>query len=109
MGSTIEINDTLKLNRDEGLPQEPKLGETYAFRKAERRLYHLKPTRVFLVEERQGLWNFIGHAEIIELTIDAAKDETRGKFRITKIYSRDYAQTINKHEAPAGKGLSAEG
>jgi hypothetical protein len=62
VGSKIEINDTLKLTYDEGLPREPKVGEVYTFCKSERRLYHLKPTRAFLVEERQGLWNFIGHA-----------------------------------------------
>jgi hypothetical protein len=109
MGSVIEINDTLKLTRDEGLPATPKLGEVYAFTKSERRLYHLKPTRVFLVEEKQGLWNFIGHAEILELTMDAEKDQTRGRFVITQIYERDYALMLNKREAPAGKGFVPEG
>jgi hypothetical protein len=105
VGSKIEINDTLKLTADEGLPSAPKLGEIYSFYKAERRLYHLKPTRVFLVEDKEGLWNFIGHAQILELTIDAVKEQTRGRFVITKIYDRTYALTLNKIEAPAGKGL----
>ncbi|HEU0117366.1 MAG TPA: hypothetical protein VFR09_01925 [Alphaproteobacteria bacterium] len=105
MGSLIEINDTLKLTIEEGLPREPRLGGTYNFHKTERRLYHLKPTRVFLVEDRQGKWNFIGHAEISELTIDAEKNETRGTFIITQIYDRDYAAQLNAREAPKGKGL----
>ena len=105
MGSVIEINDTLKLTREEGLPPAPKLGETYRFHKSERRLYNLKPTRVFLVEERNGFWNYIGHAQIAELTIDAEKNETRGSFTVTKLYSREEAALLNKTEAPDGKGL----
>ena len=44
----------------------------------------------------------------VELTIDAAKDETRGTFRITQLYPRDYASMLNRYEAPVGKGLPAE-
>lgn len=104
MGSTIEINDTLKLTAEEGLPLRPEEGRPYAFRKAGRRLYHLKPVRVFLVEDRGGKWNFIGQAQVTELTIDAERDETRGRFMIAKLYPRDYASLMNRYDAPEGKG-----
>jgi hypothetical protein len=105
MGSIIEINDTLKLTHDEGMPFIPEEGKVYEFCKSDRRLFHLKPVRVFLVEEREDKWNFIGQAQVIELTIDAEKNETRGKFVISKIYPRDYAMLLNKYDAPEGKGL----
>ena len=108
MGSTIELNDTLKLTPVEGLPVDPQVGQVYAFQKDGRRLYHLAPTRVFLVEDRDGKWNYLGHAHLLELTIDAEKNQTRGKFRITQIYPRDYARLANQYEAPAGKGLNGE-
>ena len=104
MGNTIEINDTLKLTPEEGLPLRPEEGRPYEFRKAGRRLYHLKPVRVFLVEDRGGKWNFIGQAQVTELTIDAERDETRGRFVIAKLYPRDYAALMNRHDAPDGRG-----
>jgi len=54
MGSKIEFNDTLKLKRGDGFPDPVEEGKRYNFRIAERRLYHLKPVRVFLVEDVQG-------------------------------------------------------
>lgn len=105
MGSAIEINDTLKLTREEGLPERTHVGLEFQFSKPDRRLFHLKPVRVFLVEEIEGKWNFIGQALIHELTIDAERNETRGRAEITKIYPRDYARQMNQHDAPSGKGL----
>ncbi|MCE9616548.1 MAG: hypothetical protein K8T26_19915 [Lentisphaerae bacterium] len=108
MGSTIELNDTLKLTPAEGLPVNPQVGQVYEFRKDGRRLYHLAPTRVFLVEDRAGRWNYLGHAHVLELTIDAERDQTRGKYRITQLYPPDYAMLANQYEAPAGKGLTGK-
>jgi hypothetical protein len=104
MGSTIEINDTLKLTLEEGLPLNPEEGRVYEFRKAGRRLYHLTPARVFLVEDRGGKWNFVGQAQVAELTIDAGRNETRGRFVLSKLYPRRYAELMNQHDAPEGKG-----
>ncbi len=106
MGSQLEINDTLKLTPAEGLPVDPQVGPVYAFKKDGRRLYHLAPTRVFLVEDRAGRWNYLGHAHVLELTVDAEQNQTRGKFRITQLYPPDYARLVNQHDAPPGKGLT---
>jgi hypothetical protein len=105
MGSQIEFSDTLKLSRGEGLAADPQEGRTYEFRKDGRRLYHLAPTRVLLVEDVNGQWNYIGHAHVLELTLDAEHDQTRGRYRIIKVYPRDYAMLANRHDAPPGKGL----
>ena len=104
MGSSIEINDTLKLKRDEGFPPDIREGGEYGFKVAGRRLYHLKPVRVFLVEDIDGKWNFIGQALVLEQTIDAEREETRGRFVLSKLYPKDLAALMNRNEAPAGKG-----
>ena len=104
MGSSIEINDTLKLKRGEGYPPDIREGCEYTFSLPGRRLFHLKPVRVFLVEEIEGRWNFVGQALILEQTIDAEQDITRGRFRVTSLYPKDYAALMNRHEAPKGKG-----
>src|SRR5512135_3644655 len=108
MGSVLEFNDTLKLRRGDGFPNKIKLGGKYSFSIADRRIYHLKPVRVFLVEEIEGLWNFIGQVQIIELTINAETNKTSGRFIVTKLYERDYAQLLNKYDSPPGKGYIKE-
>jgi hypothetical protein len=106
MGQIIEINDTLKLKKSCSFPDELKEGGVYEFCISGRRLYHLHPTRVFLVEEREGKWNFIGQAMIVELTIRAETNETSGKYIFSKRYPREYAHLMNKYDAPQGKGLN---
>ena len=106
MGSLIEINDTLKLKRGEGFPDKIEIGKQYFFRIDEKRLFHLKPVRVFLVEEIDGLWNYKGHAVILEQTIDAIQNETRGIFEAIAIYPKEYSMLANKFEAPAGKAFA---
>lgn len=108
MGSKIEFNDTLKLKRNAGFPPEAKEGERYSFSIEGRRLYHLTPVRVFLVEEVAGKWNFVGQAQILELTIDAVRDETRGTFQVSKVYPREYAWQVNRIDAPNGLGMVPE-
>lgn len=103
MGSTIEINDTLKLTRGQGMPAELVVGERHPFRREGKRLYHLAPTRVFLVEEIDGKWKFRGHALVIEQTIRADKDETTGIFEVRKVYSEEQGRRMSQEEAPAGK------
>ena len=103
MGSTIELNDTLKLKRGEGFPREIIQGGQYSFSLPGIRLFHPKPVRVFLVEEVAGLWNYIGHAMILEQTIDAEREETRGRFEVTLLYPPEYAAQVNEFEAPKGK------
>lgn len=104
MGSSIEINDTLKLKRGFNFPEDIKLGNKYYFTIADKRLYHLSPVRVFLVEEIEGKWNYIGHAMILELILDPLKNETSGTYEIVKLYSDEYRALVNKHESPPNKG-----
>lgn len=105
MGSFIEINDTLKLTAAEGFPAQVELGGRYSFRKSGRRLFHLRPVRVFLVEEIAGKWKMWGHALIDELTIDAVRDETAGVFEVSLLYPEEHRRVLTEFGAPAGKGL----
>lgn len=109
MGHTIEINDTLKLKRGAGFPENIRVGGIYDFSIAGRRLYHLKPTRVFLVEEIDGKWNLVGHAMILRQTIDAVTDRTSGQFEVTQLYPPEYVALANRFDTPAGKGYESSG
>lgn len=104
MGHLIEINDTLKLKKGAGFPESLEEGRVYDFELKDRRIFNLKPTRVFLVEEIDGKWNYRGHAFIIRMTIDAEKNATSGQFQVIQVYSPEYTQELNKHEPPVGKG-----
>ena len=108
MGSFIEINDTLKLTRAEGFPEKLELGARYSFRKSGRRLFHLRPVRVFLVEEIEGKWDVRGHGLIDELTIDAVRDQTAGIFEVTLLYPEEHRQLLTHYGAPAGKAYTGE-
>ncbi|WP_129648811.1 hypothetical protein [Peristeroidobacter agariperforans] len=108
MGHLIELNDTLKLKRGAGFPAELRVGGVYDFSIAGRRLYNLKPTRVFLVEEIDGRWNVVGHAMILRQTIDAVTDRTSGQFEISQLYPPEYAKLVNRFDAPAGKGYASD-
>ena len=105
MGHLIELNDTLKLKRGDGFPAELRVGGVYDFSIAGRRLYNLKPTRVFLVEEIDGKWNVVGHAMILRQTIDAETERTSGQFEVSKLYPPEYVKLVNQFDAPAGKGF----
>lgn len=105
MGSPIELNDTLKLKRGAGFPSDIHEGGVYSFSIDGRRIYNLSPSRVFLVEEIDGMWNYVGHALVLAQSIDTQNERTLGEFKITKVYPREYAIMANQIEAPAGKGF----
>ncbi len=107
MGHQIELNDTLKLKRGAGFPDDVRVGGIYDFSIAGRRLYNLKPTRVHLVEEIDGKWNVRGHAMILRQTIDAELERTTGQFEVTLLYPPEYAQLANRFDTPAGKGYDS--
>jgi len=109
MGSLIEINDTLKLKRGEGFPNNIELNKKYNFSIKEKRLFHLKPIRVFLVEEIEKKWNYVGHIFILELKIDAEKDETSGIFEVVQFYTKEYIELVNKFEPPKNQGFIEKG
>lgn len=104
MGALIELNDTLKLKREGQFPRGCKHGGVYNFIIEGRRLYNLKPNRVFLVEEIDGRWNYVGHAMIVEQSIDPIQNKTKGRFEVVLLYPPEYVKMVNRFEAPAGKG-----
>jgi hypothetical protein len=105
MGSLIEFNDTLKLKPENGMPTNPQIGETYRFHLKDERLYHRAPLRVFLVSEINEKWKFIGHAIVLEQTINSETHSTSGVFKITKLYDEEYARIVTINESPPGKSF----
>lgn len=97
MGSFIEINDTLRITKEQGFPTEldiirhldnpyklenfkDKIFEFTA--KPKIRIYKIPPVRNFLVEELDGKWLYWGRCHILEIHHDYLKEETSGKFKI---------------------------
>ncbi len=116
MGSPIEFNDTLKIARTRGFPQELNLeahikdpaaaqkliDKTFAFWNPGQRIYHRPPVRVFLVEETVGRgWLYWGHVHIVRQTMISGK--TSGAFKIVKVYDPEYQRLVTMNEAPEGK------
>ncbi len=112
MGSFIEINDTLRITREQGFPKELDYelhktkpfsakdfeGRVFEFRdKPSIRIYKAPPIRNFLVQDIGGKWLYWGLIHILEVTHDYAKQTTSGKFVIQYIYTPEEmrsAQTI---------------
>lgn len=101
MGSFIELNDTLQLNREQGFPDELNLekhlvtpytiadvkDKVFSFRdKPNIRAFQMPPVRNFLVENRNGKWICWGLCHILEVTHDYVKKVTHGKFKIVRLY-----------------------
>lgn len=97
MGSYIEINDTLRISKAQGFPNEllieKHLSTPYTLsdvaekvftfsRKPKVRLYQAPPVRNFLVEDIAGKWLYWGLVHILEVHHDYVKQETSGKFII---------------------------
>ena len=119
MGSLIELNDTLQITTEQGFPKELELkkhlqkpftskdiaGKIFSFKnKSGARVFHLPPTRVFLVHNINGKWLYWGHCHILEQTIYAEANTTSGKFVITKIYSPEHQKFMSMHETKEGAG-----
>ena len=115
MGSEIIHNDTLQITTEQGFPEILNLEkhrnnsikledvpDTFSFKKPKARIYHVPPTRVFLVHNIEGKWLYWGKILIIEQTI--TEKETTGKFKIIEIYDPEYQEMITKHECPKGLG-----
>lgn len=129
MGSFIEINDTLQITKDQGFPSEvldlqkhlkkPILLDdvkdlVFTFMKKERaRLFHLDPTRVFLVQNIDSKWLFWGKILILSQSITKKIEpdgtwkegnwETSGTFKIIEIYEPAYQELFTKRESIPGK------
>jgi hypothetical protein len=104
MGSFIEINDTLRISREQGFPAELDInkhlkkpytlnevaGRVYSFQaKPDIRLYKVPPVRNFLVQELDGKWLYWGLCLIESVQLDYLKKETSGTFRIIRINAPD--------------------
>lgn len=102
MGSYIEINDTLRITKDQGFPVELDIkrhlqnpytvdefkGKTFRFSaKPNIRVYHRPPVRNFLVEYIDGKWLYWGLCHILSIQHDYVKEETGGTFEIIHINS----------------------
>jgi len=102
MGAFIEINDTLRISKAQGFPEELKIEthKTNAFHaedfqdkifsfqnKPSVRIYQVPPVRCFLVEDVDGKWLYWGLCHILELTIDYMNKTTSGKFKIIHLNS----------------------
>jgi len=102
MGSMIELNDTLRINQEQGFPTELDIarhletpyaleaveGELFHFEaKPKIRVYQQPPVRNFLVEEVNGKWVYWGLCHILEIHHDYLKQETSGTFKIIYLNS----------------------
>lgn len=100
MGSFIEINDTLRITKEQGFPAELDLethlqkpysieevkDKVFAFTsKPKIRVYKIPPVRNFLVEDVNGKWVYWGLCYILEINHDYEKEETSGKFKIVRL------------------------
>lgn len=104
MGSFIEINDTLRINKEQGFPAELDLqthlstpysladveGKVFSFSaKPKIRVYKIPPVRNFLVEDIDGKWVYWGHCLIQSINHDYNEQVTSGSFIITRINTPD--------------------
>lgn len=128
MGNNIEVNDTLQITKQQGFPTDvfnleahrrspvtlaDVQGRRFQFNgKLGARIYHLEPTRVFLVENIDGKWLFWGHAQVQQQTIAKLYDasgnwsgewQTSGEFIISAVYSPPYQELVTRRESPPGK------
>jgi hypothetical protein len=130
MGSTIELNDTLLLTPEQGFPADlldwqvhrraaiessRVAGMVFEFSgKAGARVFHLAPTRVYLVQNIAKKWLFWGHALIVSQSIQKALGPdggwtgqwtTSGSFTISDLYEPDYQERFTRRESPPGSGF----
>ena len=102
MGSFIEINDTLRITKEQGFPRELDItkhlkgpydlkdfkGKIFEFKaKPDIRVYKIPPTRNFLVEDLNGKWIYWGLCHVLEVHHDYKNKITSGKYQIIRINS----------------------
>jgi hypothetical protein len=122
MGSYVEFNDTLQITTEQGFPEvilnlekhrtspiklEEVADQIFEFHdKPSARIFHLPPTRCFLVHNINGKWLYWGKILMLEQTIHGGNKDaqtTSGKYKIIEIYDPEYQVQITKHETSAGK------
>ncbi|MBL7148007.1 MAG: DUF2584 family protein [Nanoarchaeota archaeon] len=90
MGYRYEFNWALKLKPEQGFPKNPQEKEIYKFKKSESRLYPLG-CNLQLINQN---WEVIGELQILEITVN--EKETKGRFKITKLYSEEEKKISTK-------------
>lgn len=108
MGSFLEINDTLRINKKQGFSKsldiKKHLSKPYILKdvknkvfsftdKPKIRYYHQPPVRTFLVEELNGKWLYWGLCQIIEIKYNYIKQTTSGKYKIIYINTTEEMKT----------------
>ena len=109
MGSFIEINDTLRINKEQGFPdfleinahiQRPfslkSVGEkVFSFKdKPDIRIYKIPPVRNFLVEEVDGKWIYWGLCHVLSIEHDYINKTTSGTFKIIYVNSPEEMKSV---------------
>ena len=97
MGSYIEINDTLRITKEQGFPKGLALEkhlehpfslsdlneEIFEFKdKLNIRIYQMPPVRCFLVEDIAGKWVYWGLCHMLEVKHDYINKTSSGKYKI---------------------------
>lgn len=100
MGSFIEINDTLRISKAQGFPEELIIenhvksafelkdfeDRVFSFvNKPKIRVYKLPPIRNFLVEDLNGKWLYWGLCRIMSIQHDYVAQTTSGTYKIIKL------------------------
>lgn len=100
MGSHIEINDTLRISKDQGFPAElditTHIQTPYAYSEvADRifsfsgksgiRIYKQPPVRNFLVENVDDKWLYWGLCYILSINHDYGAGMTTGTYKIVRL------------------------
>jgi hypothetical protein len=111
MGSYIEINDTLRINKEQGFPAEldleTHLKSPYQLKDVENKVFHftskpsiriykIPPIRNFLAEEIGDRWVYWGLCYVLEVTHDYEKEETSGSFKIIRLNTPDEMKEMFK-------------
>lgn len=109
MGSFIETNDTLQINKEQGFPKELDLekhlenpykledfaDKIFEFRdKKGIRIYHTPPVRNFLVENIGGKWVYWGLCHVLEVHHDNVRGMTSGKFKIIRLNTPEEMKAV---------------
>ncbi len=97
MGAYIEINDTLRLSKEQGFPVQLDIDthihnpfslrqveeKTFSFtEKSGIRVYKIPPVRNFLVEDIDGKWLYWGLCHIVHIEHDYVRKVTSGVYKI---------------------------
>lgn len=100
MGSFIEINDTLRITKEQGFPAELAIekhlqhpytladveDKVFEFKAKEKiRVYKQPPVRNFLAEDLDGKWLYWGLCYVLEVHHDYVNGVTSGKYKIIRL------------------------